>query len=547
LLDKRPRFSFFKGELLNLLIQRQDRLVAAEACRQVNTMSKLLHSFYRTVLLLFFSLVLTVLLPKVPVFGQTQLSGGQTRILTNAQSGTTYTILASDCGKLISFSNASPVAVTLPQAGPAGLPGGCWMDIQNTGSGTVLVTPVTSLIDQAASLQLTTNQGARLVSNGNGYLTQRGQGSGTGSAGASLGTVTDTAGTLVTGAILTGNGGSDIKAPVPTATMDNSGNISIPGNLISGSACNGCAGAVDLPAGTDPGPAQAANSFSWIAPQSIASSFRWKVPAADAAGAIVSDGAGTPGTLSIVPFSGTGSIVRTTSPVISTPTLVQPVLGNYTVGNLPAGVSSGKLAYVTDGSTATDCTAGGGAYKLLCAYDGGSGAFPGGGSGGGGSTPVYINYFTTRGVPSGYNYFSGGVGITWGYATILPNPGQFGHICVNIVAADAAGTYHLGILGSTGTLLASTAAVTMPNTGVVCTTFSGGTVTIPAGKIYFASDQVTPPGSATLSKAGTFDPYFIPLFDQQLSSSVIGSITPPADNPVPTTTGNGAIWFALIP
>jgi hypothetical protein len=203
---------------------------------------------------------------------------------------------------------------------------------------------------------------------------------GAGSGGSGTGTVTGTTGALVSSAIVTGNGGMDIKTPVPAATMDSSGNISLPGTLTTNTACNGCAGAIDLPAGTDPGAGQLSNSFSWIAPQSIASAYRWKVPSADATGAIVSDGAATPGTLSIVPLSGTGSIARATSPVITTATLVQPIIGNYTVGTLPVGVTPGKLAYVTDGSTATDCTAGGGSNKLLCAFNGSAWAFPGAGN-----------------------------------------------------------------------------------------------------------------------------------------------------------------------
>ena len=275
-------------------------------------MLKPLHKSYRVVTV-FFYLVLAGLLPEARVYGQlTQLSGAQTRILTNVQSGTTYTILASDCGKLISFSTLNSIAVTIPQAGAGGLAAGCWMDIQNLGSGALTLTPVTSLIDQSASLQLTINQGLRLVSTGSGYLTQRGQGSGAGT-----GTVTGTTGALVSSAIVTGNGGVDIQTAVPAATMDNSGNISIPGTLTTNTACNGCAGAIDLTAGTDPGAGQASNSFSWIGPQTLGSAFRWQVPSADAAGAIVSNGAGTPGVLSIVPFNGGGNIIRSTASTLT--------------------------------------------------------------------------------------------------------------------------------------------------------------------------------------------------------------------------------------
>jgi hypothetical protein len=43
------------------------------------------------------------------------------------------------------------------------------------------------------------------------------------------------------------------------------------------------------------------NSFSLVGPLVIPSPYQWRVPTADSAGAIVSDGRGTPGTLSIVP------------------------------------------------------------------------------------------------------------------------------------------------------------------------------------------------------------------------------------------------------
>ena len=108
----------------------------------------------------------------------TQLNGAQTRILTNLQTGNSYTVSVSDCGKLLSLSNTNGMAVTLPQAGASGLNTGCWIDIQNTGAGAVNFAANGSLIDGTASLSLTTNQGLRLVSNGTAYFTQRGQGSG---------------------------------------------------------------------------------------------------------------------------------------------------------------------------------------------------------------------------------------------------------------------------------------------------------------------------------------------------------------------------------
>jgi hypothetical protein len=124
-----------------------------------------------------FLCVLPIALLTGRAFGQgTQISGGQMRIVTNAQTGTSYTVTASDCGKLLSLSNANAVAVTIPQAGATGLPSGCWIDIQNTGTGSANFTATISLVDGAAGFTLTTNQGLRLFSNGTAYLTQRGQG-----------------------------------------------------------------------------------------------------------------------------------------------------------------------------------------------------------------------------------------------------------------------------------------------------------------------------------------------------------------------------------
>jgi hypothetical protein len=130
-----------------------------------------------------------------------QISGAQVHIATNSQTGASYTVQSSDCGKLVSLSNNNPITVTVPQSGSAGgLSTGCWIDIQNTGSGPATLTTTGSLIDGAASVVLTTNQGLRLFSDHNSFYTQRGQGSGNGSGGAltvqSDGSAIGTSGTL---------------------------------------------------------------------------------------------------------------------------------------------------------------------------------------------------------------------------------------------------------------------------------------------------------------------------------------------------------------
>lgn len=98
----------------------------------------------------------------------------------NAQTGTTYTVLASDNTKLITVTNASPVEVTLPAAGGTGFAAGFMFFIENRGAGTVNLDPATSTIDGAADLDLTTNQGICVFSDGTNYFTGcRGTGSGT--------------------------------------------------------------------------------------------------------------------------------------------------------------------------------------------------------------------------------------------------------------------------------------------------------------------------------------------------------------------------------
>lgn len=109
----------------------------------------------------------------------------------NAQTGTTYTVLTSDFFKLVTHTNASAIAVTLPQAG-VNFPAGWFFFVQNRGAGAVTITPTTSTIDGAASLVLNQNEGAMIASDGTNYFTMRGIGVGsggppTGSAGGALG------------------------------------------------------------------------------------------------------------------------------------------------------------------------------------------------------------------------------------------------------------------------------------------------------------------------------------------------------------------------
>lgn len=100
----------------------------------------------------------------------------------NAQTGTTYTFLNTDCGKLVTFSNASAVAATLPQAASASGGGGasglfmppCTISVINIGASVLTITPTTSTVGGNATLVLNTGQGATLVSDGANYQVMAG-------------------------------------------------------------------------------------------------------------------------------------------------------------------------------------------------------------------------------------------------------------------------------------------------------------------------------------------------------------------------------------
>jgi hypothetical protein len=103
--------------------------------------------------------------------------------LINAQTGTTYTIVSGDLGKLVTFSNASSVAVTVPDA-TGSFAAGASFDVQNKGAGTVTLNRQTSsTINGGTSLPILTNQGCTLISDGTnwqiGACTAVGGGSGT--------------------------------------------------------------------------------------------------------------------------------------------------------------------------------------------------------------------------------------------------------------------------------------------------------------------------------------------------------------------------------
>jgi hypothetical protein len=141
----------------------------------------------------------------------------------NAQSGTSYSVVDSDKEKLITFSNNSAVAVTLPQAGASSWFVSGWdCYLENRGAGTVTIIPTASTIDGATSLALASNSGVRIVSDGTNYYTERGMGGSGGSGGAvssvagKTGTVTLVSADLsdITVPSITPSGNAAVNAPL---------------------------------------------------------------------------------------------------------------------------------------------------------------------------------------------------------------------------------------------------------------------------------------------------------------------------------------------
>lgn len=85
----------------------------------------------------------------------------------NAQTGTSYIVVVGDYGQLLTLSNASAVAVTLPQA--TGSFATFSLFVVNKGAGLVTITPTTSTINGAASLTIAQGWGAFIVSDGANY------------------------------------------------------------------------------------------------------------------------------------------------------------------------------------------------------------------------------------------------------------------------------------------------------------------------------------------------------------------------------------------
>jgi hypothetical protein len=87
-------------------------------------------------------------------------------LVQNAQTGTTYSFVAADFTKLVTLSNASPVAVTLPLESSVAWPTGTQLRLLNQGAGLVTVAGDVGVTINGTPLTLAQYKGAVLTKTG---------------------------------------------------------------------------------------------------------------------------------------------------------------------------------------------------------------------------------------------------------------------------------------------------------------------------------------------------------------------------------------------
>lgn len=107
-----------------------------------------------------------------PLTGAVTLPFGTGPVARNPVAGATDTLLAGDCGQTIEYTDASSIAVTVPQAGTTGFLSGYVVSVtMKSGSGTATFTTTTSVFSNtaAATFTLTAGQSATLQSDGTNW------------------------------------------------------------------------------------------------------------------------------------------------------------------------------------------------------------------------------------------------------------------------------------------------------------------------------------------------------------------------------------------
>lgn len=125
-------------------------------------------------------------------------------------STTSDTLLNTDCGGVVQYTNSGSIAVAIAASGSTGFTApGYWVGVKNSGSGTVTVTPATGTINGNATLTVSAGADVQILAFGSGtYITMNGAGSGGGGSGTvSSGTGGDCANYPSTGTTVSSSAG----------------------------------------------------------------------------------------------------------------------------------------------------------------------------------------------------------------------------------------------------------------------------------------------------------------------------------------------------
>lgn len=102
-------------------------------------------------------------------FLNNQILSFQQYAAINAQNGTAYSVLVGDYGHLVTFNNASPIAVSLPAATTSAGFNPFNFYAKTIGAGTATLTPVSGTINGAASLAIPTGNSYFIIADGTNW------------------------------------------------------------------------------------------------------------------------------------------------------------------------------------------------------------------------------------------------------------------------------------------------------------------------------------------------------------------------------------------
>lgn len=169
------------------------------------------------------------------------------------------------------------------------------------------------------------------------------------------GTVTVlSSGSMASTAIATGGGGTTVQTPSSTATLDTSGNISTAGGISTGVG-TGVSGHLGWGSGT--ATAAPTGFVGWQAPATVTTPFYMNLPDSPATGFLLNTGTADPSVISFVASTGSGNVVRATSPTITSANLGTPSVINISNAT---GLTSAQLPNPASGAggkvRSIDCT-----------------------------------------------------------------------------------------------------------------------------------------------------------------------------------------------